>query len=296
MSLIGGVNVHVEQPGTYQFEYMLEPLSGKFAHLEGAQIIVIKGLDLDKENEVGTDQVRHLTYSYAGVKAFEFNIPEPGSYTIGFGPYEGTLLPESIVRSDDDANAVGIRFKLKRFSDAKTLEDSGYRFDRFVDLLLEKKGGGGEYLVHPIVKEYDFMSQGPGATFSMALDDIPGIRMETKKWILSEYQLAAQAGHSNVHPFGKELQYAKHQLSNVRAVLTNDNYKWNNSELKDVSAARIGLYLWQLAGKKNELLKEINGLLARENYAQLLDKLEVTMEEILPDWFPEFQTSMKVTK
>ena len=295
-SLIGGVNVYFDRPGFYQFEYMLEPLSGKFVHLEGAQIIVIKGLDLEKQSQVTVDRVRHLTYSYDSDQELVFNIPESGYYIIGFGPYEGTLLPESIVRTKEESNAVAIRFMLKRFADAKTLEETGYQFDKFVDLSFKKNADGKIYSIYPIVKGYDFMSQGPDETFGVALDEIPDILPETKDWILGEYQLAAKSGYSNVHPFGKDLEYAKGQIANVKSVLTDDDYDWNYAELRAVSAAKIGLYLWRLAGKTDESLNEINALLAEENYTGLLDELNMTMTMVLPSKFPMFQTNTVITK
>ena len=97
-SFIGGVTVQFEQAGFYEFEYMLEPWIGEFAHLEGVQIVLIKDLNLDQKSEVDADEVRRLSYSYDSDQKLLFNIPEPGMYTIGFGPYDGTLLPKSVIQ------------------------------------------------------------------------------------------------------------------------------------------------------------------------------------------------------
>ena len=239
-SFVGGVTVDFEKAGFYEFEYMLEPWTGKFAHLEGAQILLIKDLDLDRENQIDTDKVLRLSYSYDSDQKLLFNIPEPGTYTIGFGPYDGTLLPKSIVEKTGHPNSASIRFRLSRFADEKTLEDAGYQFGKFVDLSIYKPEAATKYMISPVVKGYDFIAKNLDPNYAAAINEVPGLDTDRVEWILEEYVRANQAGYSNVHPFGKDLGYAEKQLTELRSALTAGDYEWNDIKIKEMTAAKAG--------------------------------------------------------
>ena len=52
-----------------------------------------------------------------------------------------------------------------------------------------------------------------------------------------------------LHPFGKEPEYAEERFGQTRAVLTDGEYPWNDPEIRAVTMAKLGLHLWQLAGR-----------------------------------------------
>lgn len=288
-SLIGGVEVEIKKAGFYQFEYLLEPWYGEFADLEGGQIVLVKDLDLDNINTLDEERVQQFSYSYKPSQNVLFNIPEPGSYFIGFGPYDGTLLPKSIVMYEADPNASSIRFRLSRFSDPKTLDDAGFKLKQFVDLSLERNHAG-QYLVKPIVKGHDYIRAAiPGADFVDALDNIPGMKTEIKNSILDSYSAAITAGYSTTHPFGKNADYVMSRLEELKAIFINEGYSWNSSDVKNVSAAKIGLYLWRLQGETEESLYMINKLLDSGGYGELIDRTAAVASEQLSKKFPEYQ-------
>jgi len=89
--------------------------------------------------------------------------------------------------------------------------------------------------------------------------------------------------------FGKDLGYAERQLDELRAALTAGDYQWNDVKIKEMTAAKAGLYLWRLENKSNESLEYINGVLTTKDYHSLFDRMKSTMETVLPSQFPEFQ-------
>lgn len=288
-SLIGGVEAEFREAGFYQFEYLLEPWYGGFADLEGGQIVLIQDLALDSMNTLDEERMRQFSYSYKPSQTVLFNIPAPGSYIIGFGPYGGTLLPESIVAQEADPNVSSIRFRLSRFVDPSTLDDTGFNFKQFVDLSW-KENHADQYLVNPIVKHGGYARKTPPSVdFIGALNDIPGMKPEIESSILAHYSAAIKAGYSTAHPFGKNVNYATDQFRELKKVFTNSNYSWNSYDVKDVSAAKIGLYLWRLQGKTKESQHMINKLLGSGSYGELIDLTADVAREQLSKQFPEYQ-------
>ena len=285
---IGGINVKISEPGFYQFEYHLEPWAGKFAQLEGGQILLIKDLHLGGQSTVNADEVTHFKYAYEPSQKFLFNVGEPGMYTIGFGPYGGTLLPKSFV-TDDAPNASSIRFALKRFRDATTLDESGFEFQKFVDLSYTKKEDDDYYSITPIQKGADYQYQPPGQDYKMALQGIANLTAQRNAWILNQHKLSATAGYSTVHPFGRDLSYAAKQVAEVGMALTDNDFQWNSAEIKDITAAKLGLYLWRLHERSADTQQQVNDFLSRGDYAELIEATRAVMEEKLPLEFPQFQ-------
>ena len=188
-------------------------------------------------------------------------------------------------------NSASIRFRLSRFADEKTLEDSGYKFGKFVDLSIYKPETSMKYSVSPVVKGYDYMSQNLDSNYAAAVNEIPGLDAAHVEWILGEYQRANQAGYSNLHPFGKDPGFAEKQIEELRAALSAGDYQWNDREIKGMAAAKAGLYLWRLENKSEESLEYINGVLATMDYDSLFERMTATMGSALPSQFPAFQMS-----
>ena len=289
-SLLGGVHVEFSHPGLYQFYYLLEPWYGTFAGLEGAQIIVLKDLDMDEIEPVYVEVRHHRIHIYRDHPyhpGTTFYIPEAGSYTIGFGPYNGTLLPSSLLHSGNLPNSTSIRFNLQSLD---PIQNDGYQLRSFVDLSVEIDRQGG-YKVRPIVKGRDFMPQGsPDENYVIALGQIKGIGDATIERLVEQYEYAGKAGYSNAHPFGKELLYAESKLFDLETVFTNADYAWNDKDIKQVTAVKTALYLWQLKGRTPQSLKAINDILARQDYGLIFNEIRALLKESFPIRFSDFQT------
>lgn len=294
LALIGGVEVEVDEPGFYQVKYMLEPWYGEFANLGGGQIALLKDLNLNDINVLDkkdTRTVRIVHYSYQPSQEVIFDISKPGSYIIGFGPYEGTLLPKSLITSNANPNVNSIRFRIRRFVDANTLNDDGFQLKRFVDLSIKEKNE--QYFVKTILKDHNYTRTSadiPDSAFKSALDDIPDMTPEVRGKILKSFSDVIRAGYSPIHPFSKNVEYAEDRLKELRVVFTNDSYPWNSLDVKEVAAAKIALYLWRLHMKTEESYRMIDDLFKRQEYSTIIDHTITAVRQQLPKLFPKYQT------
>ena len=291
ISRIGGVELYFTKPGFYEFDYHLEPWRGEFAQLEGGQVIVISGLDVNQPNELTLEPdrvLRHVKYPYEPYQDVIFNIAEPGSYTIGFGPYKGTLLPRTFLDEEEAPNSSSIRFSIKRYVDAKTTDETGFEVVRFVDLAF-KEDAAGRYVIQPTVKDRHYTYEGPSADYRLALDAIFDLTDDRKAWVLADHERAAEAGYSPAYPFGKSLPFAVDSVNTVLESLKDDDFEWNDPVFKDVAAAKTALYAWTIDGHSEEKLHYLNSILVDRKYDELEIAVKSAAERVLPSQFPEYQ-------
>ena len=282
---IGGVKVVFDKPGFYEFKYLLEPFKDKFAGLEGGQILLVQSLDLNRKSEVPPERVWHFKYSYEPSQKVLFNIAESGSYVIGFGPHGGTLIPRSYVLEDGGPNSVSIRFSLKRFVDASTTDESGFEFHQFVDLAFRRQVNG-VFQIEPIIRHNDAINSAPD---SRLLDGVPGMIEERRASIIEACMLTVHAGCGPAEPYGRNLEHARGAVDSLIGLLADKNYAWNDPEIKEVQAAKLGLYLWKIQGRTEASLQVINDLLSNQDYGELGKVTQAEITDYLPTNYPEYQ-------
>ena len=290
---IGGVHVDFHKKGYYQFSYILEPWKGRFAQLEGGQIVVFKTLDITTQNTVSKKDVERYAYSYSSSQEIVFNIEEPGSYTIGFGPYGGTLLSHSLAIDGDHLNATSIRFKLEPLDSANNAKDSGasnFEFNTFVDLSFKESEDQKAYIVEPLIKNSDYMSAPKlSLNYMKLVKNIPGISQKNIAAIVDGYKNAQRVGYSTIHPYGLNAEFATRQLQVLNRILEHSEFGWNDAEIKKVTATKIAHYLWRITGRNQDTINRLNHILKSNDYQTLTTQAIKAVQDYLSAHFPQYQ-------
>ena len=286
---IGGVEVEFTTPGFYEFEYLLKPFYGDWAGLSGAQVVILKGLDIDSVNTIHPEEWQQFSYEYKPSQKVIFNIREAGEYVIGFGPYDGTLLAESQLDESSVPNGTSIRFRLERFLDPQTMDDTGFKFNRFVDLSWSENDAG-QYLVNAIAKTADHIyEEYPSSPFIRQLQSY-NVDKKRIQDIVDSFYFHSLAGAGAGQPLGRNAEFAVAGLDKIERLFTSKNdFTWNDESLERGYAAKLGLYSWRLQGETETSLKMINNLLDSEKYLELLDITRDVAIERLPTLFPDYQ-------
>ena len=283
---IGGIKVNFKKPGFYKFTYYLEPWKAKFAYLAGAQIIIIG--DTAKDHvKIPKTSVRKYAYEYNKSQEIIFDITHPGLYHIGFGPFMGTLLSESFAHNAKSLNFSSIRFKLESFPDSN---DKNFDIIKFVDLILvdSKKQQYYDLTILKKIADYPFTAPSDNQYYDL-ISMIPGMTKNNVEIIRQDLAKAVQSGYSTTHPYGKEINYVIDNFNDLNTVLNNPDYKWNNPEFKDVAAAKVGLYLWQMSNYDKSTLVKINSLIINKKYTELIELTKKQAKSFLTKNYPSFQ-------
>ena len=168
------------------------------------------------------------------------------------------------------------------------MDASGFDIVAFVDLYFEKNEQD-YYTIRPTEKGKEFVVEEPDNTYYYALGELSELTEETRQYLFHHQELAQEAGYGPEHPFGRTLSYATLVADELKAVLTDKSYEWNDLEIRRLSAAKVGLYLWKLRGGTSGSLKEIDNLLSLQEYGVLVASLQIEMARVLPELFPEYQ-------
>ena len=290
VSSIGGVQVNFHQPGYYRFSYLLEPWKGRFAQLQGGQIAVFKTLDITTQNTVSKQDVERYAYFYSSSQEIVFNIEEPGSYTIGFGPYGGTLLPHSLAIDGDHLNATSIRFKLEPLVSVEDSEVSNIELNTFVDLKFKESEDRKSYIVQPFIKHAGYISA-PEVTldYMKLVRKIPGISQGSIAAIVEGYKNAKRGGYTTTHPYGMNAEVATKKFQELNDILEHSEFGWNDAEIKKVTATKIAHYLWRITGRNQDTINHLNHILKSNDYQTLTAQAIKAVQDYLPVHFPQYQ-------
>ena len=293
-SNIGGVQVDFHKQGYYRISYLLEPWKGRFAQLQGGQIAVFSNLDITTQNMVNKDDVERYAYFYSSSQEVVFNVAEPGLYTIGFGPYGGTLLPHSLAIEGDHLNATSIRFKLEPLVGGEDPEVPHFELKTFVDLKFKESADRKSYIVQPLIKHAGYISASevsPDSDYMTLVSKIPGISQSNIAAIAAAHRDAMRAGYTTTHPFGMNAEFATRKLQELNTILANSEFGWNDAEMKNITAAKIAHYLWKISGRDQNTISHLNQLLTSNDYQTLIAQAITAVQAYLPTHFPQYQSS-----